>query len=149
MKLGLIFRNILLESNLPTIIKTIPKEIIDAVNLFNKTKKITIIDYPIGVKTYIYNDILNKFPTSAQRRPKAIFINLDHLSDVPYVILGSVGKNMYINVYYAFLHELNHLETNLPIESMPDLDWNKYLNSENEKQAMEASDKWLRAILKL
>lgn len=149
MKLASIYRQLILESNLPAIIKTIPKEIINAVDSFNKTKKITIIDYPIGVKTYIYNDILNKFPTSAQRQPKAIFINLDHLSDVPYVILGSIGKNMYINVYYAFLHELNHLETNLPIESMPDLDWNKYLNSENEKQAMEASDKWLRAILKL
>jgi hypothetical protein len=149
MKLGLIFKHILLESNLPAIIKTIPKEIINAIDSFNKTRQLTIIDYPDGIKTYIYNDYLNKFPTSAQKYPKAIFINLDHLSDVPYVILGITGKNMYINVYYAFLHELNHLETNLPIESMPDLDFDKYMNSENEKQAMEASDKWLRAIINL
>lgn len=149
MKLKLIAKSILLEYNLVKILNTIPKEIIDLVDSFNKTKEMTIVNYPEHIKTYIYNDTINKFPTSNQKYPKAIFINTDHLSDVPNVILGQVGNNLYINVYYAFLHELNHLETNLPVESMPDLDWDKYYNSETEKSAREASDTWLKYIQKL
>ena len=123
------------EESIPSDFKQKIKEFLD---------KKEMIRFKIGdVEVFIYNDSLNKFPTSSVQYPKNVYINLDHLSDVPSVVMGKAGENLNINAYYALLHELNHIETKLPVEAMPD-NWDKYIKSKAEISAMETADKWLR-----
>lgn len=129
-------------------LKTIPKEVIDAIDEFQQTKTMTIFslkEYP-EVSIYLYNSLINKFQTASTKYPKHIFINFDYLSDVPKVVLNNeIGNNIYINVYYAILHELGHIlgghEGTNHYKT-----YDEYINSPEEREAMEYADKWLRSF---
>lgn len=120
---------------------TIPVDFKSHIDDFRNTGK--MIRYKEGgVEIVIYDDSISKFPTSYTQRPSVIYINLDHLSDAPTVFLN--GKpSEYIDAYYALLHELSHTK-DLEDVIMPEQGWNEYINSPQEKRAMDAGDKWLK-----
>jgi hypothetical protein len=134
------------------IIKTIPVEIINATDEFKNGHKMIIfslIECP-EIKIYIYDDLMSKFPTSSINNPKHIYININHLSDIPEVILGNIGKNLYVNVYYAILHELSHIlnkHNSYGFDHTDPKNYDKYINSHQEKKAMEDADLWLNSFI--
>ena len=120
--------------------KTIPEEFSNMITEFRNTgelqkKKLRSND------VYVYNDRINKTPTSTDK--KNIFINLDHLNDVPSVILMGKQSEL-VDAYYAYLHETSHLNDTEDI-IMPEQGWDKYINSPQEKRAIELSMKWLNS----
>jgi hypothetical protein len=53
-----------------------------------------MVRYKVGdTEIIIYDDNISKFPTAYTKRPSIIYINLDHLSDVPTVALGGGRVN--------------------------------------------------------
>jgi len=117
--------------------KTIPSDFRDKIDEFKKTQK--IVRFKIGdTEIFIYNDKLNKFPTSSINNPKHIYINLDHLSDAS-KIFGF--KSDYVDAYYAFLHELEHSDKKH--DAVSTKDWNKYVNSTQEVEAAKRADNWM------
>jgi len=135
--------------SLSDVLSTIPSEVIDNVNRFNDTKemvKFSLSSEP-GVTIYLYDSVINKFPTSSINYPKHIYINFDYMSDVPRMVFGTpLGDNIFINVYYAILHELGHiLGEHEPTNKYKSYD--EYINSPEEKEAMEYADKWIRNFL--
>jgi hypothetical protein len=134
--------------SLSDILSTIPREVMDNINRFNDTKKMVTFSLASepGITIYLYNSVINKFPTSSINYPKHIYINFDYLSDVPRVVLGTpLGDNIFINVYYAILHELGHiLGGHKPTNNHKSYD--EYINSPEEKEAMEYADKWIMSF---
>lgn len=135
-------------TTLNDILKTIPQEVIGAIDEFQQTKAMTIFhlnEHP-DVSIYLYDTSINKFQTASTKYPKNIFINFDYLSDIPKVVLNNdIGNNIYINVYYAILHELGHiLEGHDGTNRYKTYD--DYINSPEERAAMEYADKWLRSF---
>lgn len=118
--------------------KTIPNDFKDKIDEFKKTQK--IVRFKIGdTEIFIYNDKLNKFPTSSINNPKHIYINLDHLSDAS-KIFGF--RSDYVDAYYAFLHELEHSDKKH--DAVSTKDWDKYINSTQEVEAAKRADNWIR-----
>lgn len=138
---------------LSEIYKTIPIEVIIATDKFkNEHEKIifSLNKHP-EIKIYIYDDSISKFPTSSINYPKNIYINIDHLSDIPKVFLGDIGENLYINIYYAILHELSHIlnkHNSYGFDHTDPKNYDKYINSPQEKKAMEDADLWLKSFIK-
>lgn len=120
---------------------SIPKLFKEKVDEYLKNKKLIQFEMN-GVKVFIYDSSINKTPTSTPMFPKYIYLNVDYLSDFPKISLMG-NSNIYIDLYFAFLHEFEHIENKIPPESMPDLDYQKYINSKSEKLAMEYSGEWL------
>lgn len=134
--------------SLDDVLKTIPKEVINAVDEFHQTKKMTIFqinEFP-DISIYLYDSSINKFKTASTKYPKNIFINFDYLSDVPKVFFNdNIGDNIYVNVYYAILHELGHILGGHDGTNQYKT-YDEYINSPEEKEAMENADKWIRSF---
>lgn len=127
------------------ITNNIPTEFKQKVDEYLNTKK--LVQFKVkGVTVFIYDSSINRTQTGTPIYPKYIYLNVDYLSDVPNVVLMS-QSNIYIKLYYAFMHEMGHIESKIPPESMPDVDYEKYINSKAEKHAMEYADKWLLSYL--
>ena len=64
--------------SLDDVLKTIPKEVINAVDEFHQTKEMTIFhinEFP-DIFIYLYDNTINEFKTASTKFPKNIFINL-------------------------------------------------------------------------
>lgn len=127
------------------ITNNIPNEFKQKVDEYINTKK--LVQFKVNdVTVFIYDSSINRTQTGTPIYPKHIYLNVDYLSDVPNVVLMS-QSNIYIELYYAFMHEMGHIESKIPPESMPDVDYEKYINSKAEKHAIEYADKWLLSYL--
>lgn len=130
------------------VLSTIPQEVINAVDEFHQTKEMTIfhIDEFPDITIYLYDSSIDKFKTASTKFPKNIFINFDYLSDIPRVLFNNnIGDNIYVNVYYAILHELGHVLGGHDGTNQYKT-YDKYINSPEEKEAMENADKWIRSF---
>ena len=85
-------------TSLSDYLKTIPQEVIAAIDEFQQTKAMTIFhlnEHP-DVSIYLYDTSINKFQTASTKYPKNIFINFDYLSDIPKVVLNNdIGNNIH------------------------------------------------------
>lgn len=120
--------------------QSIPSDFKRHIDNYHATNEIEKFNFG-NISVAIYDDKTSRFPTSGIVKLKHIYINLDHLSDVPSIFFMS-ETNEYIEAYYAFLHELSHMSDTESV-IMPD-NWNEYINSTQEIRAAENADNWLR-----
>lgn len=131
--------------NIKKLTESIPEEFKSNIDDYYKTIEIKPFNFS-GAKVFVYDDRKSKYPTSSNTKQKHIFINLDHLADTLNALLYK-EPNIYVKAYYAFLHELSHMDDTEAI-IMPEQGWEKYYNSPQEIRAREAADVWIKSITK-